>query len=80
MTSAGMCAASHAAFAERPWEGTPAATSKTKISSANLIISGISYRNIIYQITCYTCLFLFTSATNEIHLRLFHLLGLFSEV
>jgi len=28
-------------FAERPSEGTPAATSKIKISSANLIISGM---------------------------------------
>lgn len=82
MTSAGMYVASHAVFAEHPWEGTPAATSKIKISSASLIISGISSRNIIYQITCYTWLLLFTSTTTEIHLRLFlfHLLGLLSAV
>lgn len=82
MTCAGMCAASHAVFAERPWEGTPAATSKIKIYSANLIISGILSRNIIYQITCCTCLLPFTSATTEFHFTvfLFRLLGLFSAV
>lgn len=40
MICAGTCVVSPVVFAGHLWGGTPAATSKTKISSASLTISG----------------------------------------